>query len=158
MLLVYSWGVFFIDSLFNCHKFLLVTISLLTVILLACSSGPEVTGPERGCEIFSELVDDLALSLDRPDHRSLSIMRLIVRLEYLAVDHFHDEETSSYDAYRLWNAASITANGGQLGLANIDTGIYAERVANSCTSLGYSSPESDPQAIRLYIERAVTAQ
>ena len=144
--------------MFYRHRLSLVVSLFITLILLACSPGQEGPGPERGCEIFSELVDDLALSLDRPGYRSVSIIRLIVRLEYLAVDHFHDEESLSYDAYRLWNAASITANGGQQLLPNINTGIYAERVANSCTSLGYLSPESDPQSIRLYIERAVDAQ
>ena len=43
-------------------------------------------------------------------------------------------------------------------MANIDTDIYAERVANGCSSLDHPSPESDPQSIRLYIERAVDAQ
>ena len=98
------------------------------------------------------------MSIRTPGYQSVSITTLIIKLEYLAVYDFHNEETLSYAAYRLWNAAAITNTGASGILAPIDTGIFAEEVAKGCSSLRYAAPEASPKTIRLYIERAVAAR
>ena len=165
-----------------------IRLILIALIALATACGSKtLPAPERGCQRFAELVDDVALSVSQPQRmldrvsgesvhavlgspeferrygegeaeRStrfalyLGRTSVVIALESMAMDLFHDDHQLSRPAYMLWKSAAVVESGAPSGLEHIDTELFAEKLVERCGDRGYQVPESEPRVILEYLD------